>query len=207
MYVISEIYPFYMKTTSFILSAILLISGASAIQAQETSHLKFKQVEIHGNSAQFLSRLEDDGFIVTGEKGDEVLSGIFAGQKVQVSIEKTSISGIVYQVLAMLDARSKWNMVEEDYLTFKTNLIKKYGDPDICKERFVSPYRKGDGYEKKAMESGKVEYLSCWIVPEGEITIQIVAVRTDLALLIRYVDAEGMRLQEKEKSEIILRDL
>lgn len=100
-----------------------------------------------------------------------------------------------------------WNDVESDYMLFKTNLIKKYGEPAIVKEKFIEPYRKGDGFEIKAVNNNKLEYISYWIVPEGEITIQIISGGRDLMLLIRYTDAHGFKLQEQEKTDLFLLDL
>lgn len=198
-----------MNRSVFIIAAALMLALVP-ISAQEKpeqqEHLKFKQTEIKGQSDQFLADLKDKGFSPSASTSAE-LSGLFAGQEVTVTTDKTCISATVYQVCARMKSRTNWKAVEADYDLFKKNLIKKYGSPSITKEKFSEPYRKGDGYEIKAASNGKVEYFSCWVLPQGEITIQIVSGGKDLALLIRYADAQGSRLHEEEKTELFLQDL
>lgn len=189
--------------------AAMMLAAIQANAQEETSsqgHLKFKQTEIKGSQQSFFSELKNKGFCYTGSDASH-MAGQFAGQDVLVSIDRTCVSGTVYQVRATMKSRMGWNEVEADYRLFKNNLIKKYGDPVISKEKFIEPYRKGDGFEIKAAMNGKMEYISCWLLPEGEITIQIVSMKHDLVLLIRYTDSKGTQLQEDEKTELFLQDL
>lgn len=194
------------RIASSVIVAIMTLMSTT-IHAQDTdTHLKFKQVEIKGKASDFFSALLDKGFNYTGSSQKQVF-GVFAGQDVTVSLDKTVTSETIYQVQARMKAHTSWNEVEADYFLFKANLIKKYGEPAICKERFHEPYRKGDGYEIKAALNSKLEYISCWILPEGEIAIQVIPGSKDLCLLIRYLDAKGNKLQEEEKTNLFLEDL
>ena len=187
--------------------AVSLAMISCQLYAQDaTAHLKFKQIEIKGKAQEFFTALKEKGFEYTGSHQKQMY-GTFAGQEVTVSIDKTVTSETVYQVQARMKPRGNWNEVETDYTLFKTNLIRKYGEAAICKERFHEPYRKGDGFEIKAALSSKLEYISCWVLPEGEITIQIIPGSKELCLLIRYSDAAGNRLLEEEKTELFLQDL
>lgn len=190
---------------SIIVSIMTMMSNQLYAQEAEV-HLKFKQIEIKGSALEFFSALKDKGFNYTGSNQKQMY-GIFAGHDVTVSLNKTITSETVYQILAKTKARSNWIEVETDYMLFKANMIRKYGDASICKEKFLEPYRKGDGYEMKAALNSKLEYISWWLLPEGEITIQIIPDNKDLCLLIKYLDAKGNKLQEEEKTEIFLQDL
>lgn len=196
-----------MKRIMLSVIAISLAMISYHLYAQDaTAHLKFKQIEIKGKSNEFFTALKEKGFEYTGSNQKQMY-GTFAGQEVTVSLDKTVTSETVYQVQARMKPRSNWTEVEADYALFKANLIRKYGEAAICKEKFHDPYRKGDGYEIKAALSSKLEYISCWVLPEGEITIQIIPVNKELCLLIRYSDAAGNRLLEEEKTELFLQDL
>lgn len=196
-----------MKRTMLSIIVIILTMMSNQLYAQESEvHLKFKQIEIKGSALEFFSALKDKGFNYTGSNQKQMY-GIFAGQDVTVSLDKTITSETIYQIQARMKPRSTWTEVEMDYTLFKTNLTLKYGEASICKEKFHDPYRKGDGYEIKAALNSKLEYICCWVLPEGEITIQIIPGNKDLCLLIRYSDAAGNRLQEKEKTEVFLQDL
>lgn len=196
-----------MKRIALSIIVISLTMISYQLYAQDTTtHLKFKQIEIKGKAQEFFTALKEKGFEYTGSHQKQMY-GTFAGQEVTVSIDKTVTSETVYQVQARMKPRGNWNEVETDYTLFKTNLIRKYGEAAICKERFHEPYRKGDGFEIKAALSSKLEYISCWVLPEGEITIQIIPGSKELCLLIRYSDAAGNRLLEEEKTELFLQDL
>lgn len=196
-----------MKRIALSIIVISLTMISYQLYAQDTTtHLKFKQIEIKGKAQEFFTALKEKGFEYTGSHQKQMY-GTFAGQEVTVSIDRTVTSETVYQVQARMKPRGNWNEVETDYTLFKTNLIRKYGEAAICKERFHEPYRKGDGFEIKAALSSKLEYISCWVLPEGEITIQIIPGSKELCLLIRYSDAAGNRLLEEEKTELFLQDL
>ncbi len=196
-----------MKRIALSIIVISLTMISYQLHAQDTTtHLKFKQIEIKGKAQEFFTALKEKGFEYTGSHQKQMY-GTFAGQEVTVSIDRTVTSETVYQVQARMKPRGNWNEVETDYTLFKTNLIRKYGEAAICKERFHEPYRKGDGFEIKAALSSKLEYISCWVLPEGEITIQIIPGSKELCLLIRYSDAAGNRLLEEEKTELFLQDL
>lgn len=192
----------------FLMTALFVYSfmGPLLSAQEQDTHLMFKQTEIKGTRHEFLAEMKSKGFVPVSNDSAE-MSGQFAGYAVAVTTDVTPLTETVYQVCARLEPKSSWKEAEDDYAVFKTNLTRKYGEPAIAKEQFHSPYRKGDGYELKAAANGKVEYISCWILPAGEITIQVVSGGRDFRLLIRYADAAGRELQEAEKTEIFLRDL
>ena len=198
---------FMRKVLKTVVTLCLAVSSFALHAQEETQeHMKFKQTEIKGHQAAFFSELKSKGFTFINPEQTQ-MTGVFAGQNVTVTLDKTCVSETIYQVRAKLKARTAWNDVESDYTVFKSNLSVKYGKPAVSVEKFDHPYRKGDGYEIKAANNNKMEYMSCWVLPEGQITIQVVTSGKDLSLQIRYTDGQGADLQEAEKTEQFLTDL
>lgn len=194
-----------MKLLKILSITVVLAATGLTVSAQD-EHMRFKRVEIKGTEPEFLSLLKSEGFTEDETNGLQ-LKGTFAGYPVTVQTDKTCMTCTVYQVKANLENRTRWNDVESDYMTFKENLTAKYGDPQSQKEEFEHPYRKGDGYELKAMAVGKVQYHSFWLLQQGVITIQIVGNEKKLNLQIRYADNKGLELQTNEEVQMFLNDL
>lgn len=206
----------------FILIALASMMSARFAYGQETNfkaigkdfvniaalpvHQQFKSTEICGSAADFSAKLSKQGFTPSTKYANN-MTGIFAGYEVSVVYETTPLSKQVFRVIANLPTRQIWSNVENDYATFKANLTTKYGEPKTVNEKFWDPYRKGDGYELKALGSNKVQYVCDWVTPNGHIQMKILGDEQKCYLKLIYTDNAGIEQFNKEKEEQFLQDL
>lgn len=173
-------------------------------------HQRYKNVPIEGDYEELAGRMGLKERY-TGNKANPLehhYSGTFAGYPVQNTILVTPISETAYSIITYLERRPRFDEAYNDYLTFQISLREVYGDPDVQKEEFQSPYTKGDGYSVKALKEGKATFLSVWDTGIGTVAIKIIPTPEGATcLMITYTDADGEDLNEREKKEIIKRDL
>lgn len=193
----------------FILFIIALLLPWNTNAQKQEGHLKFKGVEIK-NSYDYLKKaLCEKGF---SENENQTLVGQFAGYETEATI-LVSEQGTPYAVRAKLPVRNEWKEVEEDYNLFKKNITKKYGEPFGRQEEFLDPYKKGDGFEDKALALNKANYYCLWSLPNGTIEIKINAkfiagmLRCDMFLTVTYTDKTGLETTESMKAKQFIEDL
>lgn len=93
------------------------------------------------------------------------------------------------------DARRK-------YFEVKETLTQKYGKPSFNRERFVSPYYAGDGYEDQAIRLGKAAFLTEWTRPnaEGAEVIRL-GISRSLTVILDYESAGWAAEDERRRAK------
>ena len=177
-----------------------------AIEPQETeqntepstatsTHLKFKGIPIDGSIDDFASKLEKNGF--ESEKtynGDIFYKGDFAGYNCRVLLESTP-SGIVCTVKALMENHDEWQPIENDYMTLKAALTKKYGKPTKCIEKFYGysqPERNSAKYI--GLISGECNYVTTFETTNGTIILSIIEESIGGCPALVYQDKENSQI-------------
>lgn len=165
-------------------------------------HLAFKGVEITGTINSIERRLSQKGF-----NGGGTMTGMFAGYDVIVKITGTKKSKTAYMITAYTNTNPTWKEAEDDFEIFRRNLLFKYGVPEREDEVFSDPYRKGDGYEMRAYQTGNARHSAEWSTDMGRIILEMTPKGSGLCLRIVYIDAQGAMLESRESAELFSDDL
>ena len=75
------------------------------------------------------------------------------------------------------------------YQSTRTELVKRFGQPEETTESYAAPFRKGDGNQLKAILAGKATMKTSWIPPGSARMAYVAAEVTDKAVVT--VDYEG----------------
>lgn len=174
----------------------------------KTDHLPFMGKEITGNENEMREYLKGKGFKdVKNKDGKQVLKGKFA--TMDATINFGIYEGNLYTVAVTFENKSSWKKLEEDFNTLRDNLIKKYGKPKERIEQFSFPYRRGDGYEIKAVHYSKCLYKVLWELREGYVMLMISPSEKEYLahIALIYTDGEAIinmtNKQLREQKQII----
>lgn len=170
--------------------------------AQE--HTKFKNIPLKGTISEFSTELVKIGFVYKRTQGNIImLSGTFIDKTCDILLIGTPKSKIIWKVVVWYPAGTAWPSLKRDYLELKEQLSKKYGKGESY-EFFSLPYREGDGFEILALNKEKCTYSSFWTSELGNISLKI---DYDARICLNYEDKENTRILDKEKQEVISKDL
>ena len=157
-------------TLSFL---VILISSF----AQSSEHLKFKGVPIDGTLNEYVAKMKQAGFYHEGtEDGVALLSGEFAGYSdCVVGVKTLQKLNLVHEIVVLFPSQDKWAGLIYDYERLKTMLSKKYGEPNVCVERFNAPsYSVKDDNDKMYQTiMNNCEYYSIYSTDSGTIILKI----------------------------------
>jgi hypothetical protein len=153
--------------------ACLIIMGG--IMAQE-EHLSFKGVPIDGTLKQYTNAMVKAGFHFEGAEGGlSILSGDFAGFKdCIIGVSTLSNCDVVSHIAVLFPNRGTWSLLLNDYEQLKAMLTKKYGEPDIVRERFngyVGDY--DNGLVMYALKDGEYEWYAVFSTDLGDIELSL----------------------------------
>ena len=130
-------------------------------------HLPFLGIPIAGNYNSYADTLKSLGFEETLREGNFIfLKGPYQDKTVEIIVFGTPRNRLVYRVSLNFPDRTTWADVEAEYNRLKDSLTAIYGPPDSS-ELFEPPFKKGDGYEMKAMEKEMCKYQSDFFVYYG----------------------------------------
>jgi len=191
-----------MKKQQLILTVLILLSVSCFSQ----EHLKFKDIPIDGNINLFSKLLVNQGFTMSSSKENIIiLNGEFITKKnCDIYIFGSKKSNIVWQVGVFFPVDISWSSIKRDYFEIKAQYQLKYGNPEISNEAFLKPYYDGDGYEFQALKVEKCNYSSFW---ETETSLIMVSIGSNRKISILYEDKQNYAIQEKEKKEVISKDI
>lgn len=155
----------------------------------------------------FVEKMKNEGYTIA-EKTDNLvlMNGKFADNNgAEIIIVATPQSGIVWQVIVLMDKSSSWKTLKSDYFKYKELFNKKYSSYPFKEYEFFSdPYSEGDGFENQALRHDKCTYFSYWKLPEGDISVSISKTEK---IKFTYEDKIGSDLDTKEKEENTLSDI
>lgn len=153
-----------------------------AVQAQTaTGHLKFKGVPMDGPVDEFVEKIKGTDLQVVDKFDDAtMLTGTFAGYRnCKVFVYPSKGNGHVRMVGVTFDLQETWPDLYSNYLSLKTMLTKKYGEPAKCKEVFDWPSEPDDHTKMYLVETDRCKYETLFVTSEGFIKLTISHVKTD----------------------------
>ena len=172
-------------------------------------HLKFLDIPIAGSCNRFVDTLKALGF-----QNEELFSdyywldGHYSGLPVEACVYFTPITKLASRVAVYYPDRPSWADIESEYFRIKDSLTALYGEPE-SKETFEPPFKKGDGYEMKAVEKNMCEYWSIFSVFHGGALIGTIYL--DLGkgddpntceIMLLFTDAHNYQMEQKETAAV-----
>ena len=128
-----------MKTIiTSLFSIIIFITSFAQNNVDSEKHLKFKGVPIDGTLNEYVSKMKNSGFTLTGtEDGVAMLKGDFAGYKGCVlGVATLKGKDLVSKITVIFPERETWSFLSSNYYYLKELLTEKYGEPTEIVEKF-----------------------------------------------------------------------
>lgn len=192
-----------MEKRKLLLLLCMLLS--LAVQAQTaTGHLKFKGVPMDGPVDEFVEKIKGTDLQVVDKFDDAtMLTGTFAGYRnCKVFVYPSKGNGHVRMVGVTFDLQETWPDLYSNYLSLKTMLTKKYGEPAKCKEVFDWPSEPDDHTKIYLVQTDRCKYSSDFETLEGFITLSITHLKVDYLdvcfVSVTYIDKQNF--QEDQSS-------
>jgi len=173
----------------------------------QNGHIKFRDVELKGTIANFVSEMEKLNYTISGiEQGGStmIMKGKFIGRECELYILSTAKTKTVWKVVAYFNKTNDWLTLRSDYIAFKELINDKYGKPFKTMESFSDPYHEGDGRELQALRKNKCTYDTFWKTKEGVVKLSITSF---CQIAIGYEDRINSQIDLKEKSLVTTKDL
>lgn len=146
-----------------ILLVLILILGTIVSNAQE-----FMGVKCDGKKDIAISTFKNKGFnLSSDDEGSAFMKGKIGNDEVELYIDYTPISKLVWAFRVYLPEQSDWYYLKSDYQKYLSVLTEKYGAPEKTYSFFSSPYKEGDGYEMTGVSVDKCVYASFWKKEQG----------------------------------------
>lgn len=164
-------------------------------------HAYFKDIPLDGCFDDFSRQLIQLGY--TYDEDSNVFSGKFANEFVQIGVECTPKSNIIYGCYVRFGLENLWDNLKDKYFKYKNLYRKKYGKPKEEGEFFVDPYCEGDGDELIATCNSHCIYCSSFTIPGGKATIYL----NEQRLFICIFDDINTKVLKKEEEEIAYDDI
>lgn len=153
----------------------LLVSFSSFCQTA-INHMTFKGIPIDGNLTEFTAKMKQKGLTHAGtQDGVAFFEGEFAAFKNciigAVGSQKTSV---VNKVFVIFPDCKTWSDLYGNYSELKDLMIKKYGEPSECVERFDAYFEPNDDNDRMMeVKSDNCKYISVWETDKGDIELSI----------------------------------
>ena len=188
------------KVFKIITSAIMLIAPIG-LMAQ---HLEYKGIPIDGKIEKFVEKLEQSFGYKTYNKSmgyEYSMSGIEQNCDFTIYVRSSPLSKTTYNIQLVSSELTEWNRVKSLYETICKEISKKYY-LESKTEKFVSPYKDGDGFEIQAFNLDKAIYESFFKNKYGRVTVFIrksFSSEKALAISVSYIDNANEIIDEKEE--------
>lgn len=170
---------------------ILLLLSTATVWSQ---HLTFKGIELNGSVKAFSAQLQKKGYEYIGTtNGIAMLSGAFANfQNCTIGLLGNE-AGTIVKAAVIFPNESTWGKLEDTYLTLKSLLIQKYGEPTITLEEFKNNYSTElDDYMKLSqIGNDEILYGCAWELPNGTIELRLDGDISGYYPVLSYIDADN----------------
>lgn len=156
-----------------LLFTLVAVCVALCSMAQTQEHLSFKGIPITGTMTSFCQQLKAKGFTQIGRDNNITLfTGDFTGKTATVGVVAADDGKNVFGVTVLFDPSGEWNTLVNTYDYYKELYTRKYGKPEISKEK--NPAHSDSNTAKMAeVHQGTVVWGSAWEVIGGDIEISI----------------------------------
>ncbi len=177
------------KFFSFLILAF--VTSAIALAQNDSEHMTFKGIPIDGALNEFVAKMKQAGFtyIVT-QDGIAVFQGDFAGRKgCTIGVYTFKPSNKVNTIAVMFPSQKDWSSLESTYVSLKSMLTGKYGEPSECIEIFHGNLQPDTDFEKfHKLKDKECTWDTTFRTPKGDIQLSIWSQQLDCFVLIKYFD-------------------
>lgn len=177
------------KFFSFLVLAF--VTSAIALAQNDSEHMTFKGIPIDGALNEFVAKMKQAGFtyIVT-QDGIAVFQGDFAGRKgCTIGVYTFKPSNKVNTIAVMFPSQKDWSSLESTYVSLKSMLTGKYGEPSECIEMFHGNLQPDTDFEKfHKLKDKECTWDTTFRTPKGDIQLSIWSQQLDCFVLIKYFD-------------------
>ena len=156
-----------------LLFTLVAVCVALYSMAQTQEHLTFKGIPITGTMTSFCQQLKAKGFTQIGRDNNITLfTGDFTGKTATVGVVAADDGKNVFGVTVLFDPSGEWNTLVNTYDYYKELYTRKYGKPEISKEKNPA-YSDSNTAKMAEIYQGTVVWGSAWETTGGEIEISI----------------------------------
>lgn len=156
-----------------LLFTLVAVCVALCSMAQTQEHLTFKGIPITGTMTSFCQQLKAKGFTQIGRDNNITLfTGDFTGKTATVGVVAADDGKNVFGVTVLFDPSGEWNTLVNTYDYYKELYTRKYGKPEISKEKNPA-YSDSNTAKMAEIYQGTVVWGSAWETTGGEIEISI----------------------------------
>lgn len=131
---------------------------------------------IDGTLSEYIQKMKQKGFTHIGTEDDvAMLTGDFAAYKnCRVNIATLKQKDLVSKIMVEFSSCDTWSALVSNYVSLKEMLIKKYGKPLECVEKFQSNVQpKNDNAKMSQVRCDNCEYCTTWQTEKGNIRLSI----------------------------------
>lgn len=195
-----------MKTIITLLITAVLTLNVNAQSNPEKFTIEFLGVKIDGPLEACAQKFVAKGFKIVKREGNVyTMSGLIKSQSSELYLIGTPTSKLACKVSIYFPEDASWYGIKSDYESFKSLLVRKYGEPANDYHFFSSPYYEGDGYETTAVKIEKCHYAAFWNEEPSENSSGyniILQISKFMQIQMGYENAKNMELKSKEESII-----
>ena len=172
---------------------------------ETTEHLTFMGVPIDGPRESFVSKLEAKGCKIEFiDKRTTILSGNFFGYgDCVIAVHSLAYQNLVCGTVVVFPTKNKWSQLYSNYASVKNGLIRKYGIPSECTEKFTGRYEPTSDSEKiYFVHHDRCNYSTSFTTKNGSITVSISCLHDNEAnVLIGYYDKINAKKEADESDD------
>lgn len=166
-----------MKKSIILFAFVTTIHTITLAQVKNDNsvHLTFKGVPIDGTLDEYVSKMEQNGFVQTGTNdGLSNLEGDFASYKnCTLGVSTLKNNDLVNKIVVSFPALTNWSSLSSNYFNLKELLTEKYGKPSLVKEEFQNFIPKDDGTKMNLVQLGACKFVSIFKTDKGSIELTI----------------------------------
>lgn len=155
---------------------ISALTSIAQVKSEASKHLSFKGIPIDGTLAEYVAKMEREGFIHKITKsGMALFEGEFASYKnCTIGVSTLQSKDLVSKVGVMFPDVETWSHLATNYYNLKDLLTEKYGKPSECIEKFQSPAKPEDDDSKMyAVKFDRCKYQTTYVTEKGTIQLSI----------------------------------
>lgn len=158
------------------ITIIFSLLALSNIAQNTNEHMLFKGIPINGTLESFIEKMQEKDFtLINKNNSSAMMEGTFAGYNdCKIFINPSIITKQITNILVIFPPNRTWTFTNYTYEHLKQMLTKKYGEPSLCNEKFLTNTQPTNDEEKfKALTKQKCFYTTFFNTELGFINLEI----------------------------------
>jgi len=170
--------------------AFTLMTAFTQIKSDSSKHLSFKGVPIDGTLNDYVSKMQNNGFVqIKSEEGAALLKGDFASYKnCIVGVTTLKQKDLVSKITVKFPDCDDWSSLSSNYFNLKEMLTEKYGNFSDCVEKFQSRTPDDDLSKMLQVKLDACKYHTIYNTEKGTIQLSIENKSGRCFVKLAYVD-------------------